>query len=575
MNIKGIGASKGIGIGKAVVLKAAEDKGKFVDKRILESEIEKETDRFNKAVADTAKYYDEIIVKARGVLKEQEIQVFEAYKLLLNDPILMDMIADFIKNELLCAEGSLIKAVEQVKSMFLALNDEYMRQRAEDIENVGKNIFMSLTGNTPADLSNLYEDSIIVAEDLSPADTVSLDRRHVKGFAVEKGGVTSHTAIIARTMEIPALVGCGSELKKINNGDILIVDGIKGVLIPNPDPDVLKNYLDLQNEYNRQVEKIKSLKDEPSITLDGRKVLLAGNIATPEEANEVLSRGGEGIGLFRTEFLYLNRDSLPSEDEQFEAYRKVAEVMKDRPCIIRTLDIGGDKQSALLNIPKEENPFLGYRAIRICLTERDIFKTQLRAILRASAFGNLRVMFPMISCIEELREAKAVLKEAMSELDERNIQYNKDIEVGIMIEVPSAAISADILAKEADFFSIGTNDLCQYTLAVDRMNEKITALYNPLNIGVLRLIKNVIDAAHERGIEVGMCGEMASNPEYAVLLIGLGLDELSMVPASIPYVKQAVRNISFEKAASIAKTALSLGETDKIINLLKEESNAY
>ncbi|NLU52950.1 MAG: phosphoenolpyruvate--protein phosphotransferase [Clostridiaceae bacterium] len=575
MNIKGIGASKGIGIGKAVVLKAAEDKGKFVDKRILESEIEKETDRFNKAVADTAKYYDEIIVKARGVLKEQEIQVFEAYKLLLNDPILMDMIADFIKNELLCAEGSLIKAVEQVKSMFLALNDEYMRQRAEDIENVGKNIFMSLTGNMPADLSNLYEDSIIVAEDLSPADTVSLDRRHVKGFAVEKGGVTSHTAIIARTMEIPALVGCGSELKKINNGDTLIVDGIKGVLIPNPEPDVLKEYLDLQNEYNRQVEKIKSLKDEPSITLDGRKVLLAGNIATPEEANEVLSRGGEGIGLFRTEFLYLNRDNLPSEDEQFEAYRKVAEVMKDRPCIIRTLDIGGDKQSALLNIPKEENPFLGYRAIRICLTERDIFKTQLRAILRASAFGNLRVMFPMISCIEELREAKAVLKEAMSELDERNIQYNKDIEVGIMIEVPSAAISADILAKEADFFSIGTNDLCQYTLAVDRMNEKITALYNPLNIGVLRLIKNVIDAAHERGIEVGMCGEMASNPEYAVLLIGLGLDELSMVPASIPYVKQAVRNISFERAANIAKTALSLGETDKIINLLKEESNAY
>ena len=575
MNIKGIGASKGIGVGKAVVLKAAEDKGKFVDKRILESETEKETERFNKAVADTAKYYDEIIEKARGVLKEQEIQVFEAYKLLLNDPILMDMIADFIKNELLCAEGSLIKAVEQVKSMFLALNDEYMRQRAEDIENVGKNIFMSLTGNMPADLSNLYEDSIIVAEDLSPADTVSLDRRHVKGFAVEKGGVTSHTAIIARTMEIPALVGCGSELKKINNGDILIVDGIKGVLIPNPDPDVLKNYLDLQNEYNRQVEKIKSLKDEPSITLDGRKVLLAGNIATPEEANEVLSRGGEGIGLFRTEFLYLNRDSLPSEDEQFEAYRKVAEVMKDRPCIIRTLDIGGDKQSALLNIPKEENPFLGYRAIRICLTERDIFKTQLRAILRASAFGNLRVMFPMISCVEELREAKAVLKEAMSELDERNIQYNKDIEVGIMIEVPSAALSADILAREADFFSIGTNDLCQYTLAVDRMNEKITALYNPLNIGVLRLIKNVIDAAHERGIEVGMCGEMASNPEYAVLLIGLGLDELSMVPASIPYVKQAVRNICFEKAASIAKTALSLGETDKIINLLKEESNAY
>lgn len=575
MNIKGIGASKGIGVGKAVVLKAAEDKGKFVDKRILESETEKETERFNKAVADTAKYYDEIIEKARGVLKEQEIQVFEAYKLLLNDPILMDMIADFIKNELLCAEGSLIKAVEQVKSMFLALNDEYMRQRAEDIENVGKNIFMSLTGNTPADLSNLYEDSIIVAEDLSPADTVSLDRKHIKGFAVEKGGVTSHTAIIARTMEIPALVGCGSELKKINNGDILIVDGIKGVLIPNPDPDVLKNYLELQNEYNRQVEKIKSSKDEPSITLDGRKVLLAGNIATPEEANEVLSRGGEGIGLFRTEFLYLNRDNLPSEDEQFEAYRKVAEVMKDRPCIIRTLDIGGDKQSALLNIPKEENPFLGYRAIRICLTERDIFKTQLRAILRASAFGNLRVMFPMISCVEELREAKAVLKEAMSELDERNIQYNKDIEVGIMIEVPSAALSADILAREADFFSIGTNDLCQYTLAVDRMNEKITALYNPLNIGVLRLIKNVIDAAHERGIEVGMCGEMASNPEYAVLLIGLGLDELSMVPASIPYVKQAVRNISFEKAASIAKTALSLGETDKIINLLKEESNAY
>ncbi len=569
---KGIAASRGIGIGKAFVIKEQNDTAQYKERKILETEVENEITRFMEAVIATESYFDEVAEKSRDVLSEAEQQVFEAYKLVLKDPMFQDMVTSSIKEESLCAEGAVIKSVDQTKSMFLALNDEYMRQRADDIENVGKQILVSLTGNRTADLSKLSEDSIIIAEDLSPADTVSMNREYVKGFAVEKGGETSHTAIIARTIEIPALVGCGEKIREITHGDTLIIDGIEGILIANPTPEELATYLKKQSQYIEELEKIKALKDEPARTLDGRNVHLVGNIATPEEAKDVLEKGGDGIGLFRTEFLYLNRDELPSEDDQFKAYKEVAEVMGDRPCIIRTLDIGGDKQSALINMPKEENPFLGYRAIRICLNERDMFKTQLRAILRASAYGNLKIMFPMISCLEELREAKQILNDAMTELDARNVPFNRDIQVGIMIEVPSAALAADILAQEADFFSIGTNDLCQYTLAVDRMNERISSLYNPLNIGVLRLIKRVIDSAHEYGIKVGMCGEMASNPEYTTLLLGLGLDEFSMVPASIPHVKQAVRNTTLKNAVSTAEEILSLNESNKIKNHLKGDA---
>ncbi|NLM74297.1 MAG: phosphoenolpyruvate--protein phosphotransferase [Clostridiaceae bacterium] len=572
---KGIAASRGIGIGKAFVVKEKTDTTVYREKKIPDTEVDNEITRFTKAVEATDIYYDQVAEKSKDVLSESEQQVFQAYKLVLKDPIFKDMVTGSIRDELLCAEGAVIKSVELTKSMFLALNDEYMRQRADDIDNVGKQILISLTGSQSTDLSMLTEDSIIIAEDLTPADTVSMNRKFVKGFAVEKGGETSHTAIIARTMEIPALVGCGDKIRDISHGDTLIIDGQEGILIAKPTPDELKNYLEKQKQYLEELEKIKALKNEPGRTLDGKNVHLVGNIAKPEEAKEVLEKGGDGIGLFRTEFLYLNRKELPSEEDQFKAYKEVAEVMKDRPCIIRTLDIGGDKQSALINMPKEDNPFMGYRAIRICLKEKEMFKTQLRAILRASAYGNLKIMFPMISCLEELRAAKEILNEAKAELDEKNIPYNRDIQVGIMIEIPSAAMAADILAQEADFFSIGTNDLCQYTLAVDRMNENISSLYNPLNIGVLRLIKRVIDCAHEFGIMVGMCGEMASNPEYTSLLLGLGLDEFSMVPASIPHVKQAVRNTTYDDAVNLAEEILSVNESDKIKTILRGKLNAH
>ena len=551
--IKGIAASNGIGIGKAFILKTKVDNSLYTGKKISASDVENELRRFKEAVEETDKHYDLVIEKAKGVLNDSEQQVFHAYKMMLKDPIFSDMVTGAIKNDSFCVEWAVISSAEQLKQMFLQLNDDYMKQRAEDVSNISKSLLLSLTGNTATDLSEILEDSIIIAEDLSPADTVSMNKQYVKGFAVEKGGETSHTAIMARTMEIPALVGCEKKIFDIKNGDLLIVDGEKGILIVNPTPDELDEYLDKQQEYLKAIEKIKLLKDEPSVTLDGKNVHLVGNIANPEEAIEILAKGGDGIGLFRTEFLYLNRVDLPTEEDQFLAYKMVADAMGIRPCIIRTLDIGGDKKSALLNLPNEDNPFLGYRAIRICLKEKEIFKTQLRAILRASTFGNLKIMFPMISSLEELIAAKQILKEAMSELDERKIPYNEDIQVGIMIEVPSAAIAADILAQEADFFSIGTNDLCQYTLAVDRMNEHVSSLYNPLNIGVLRLIKMIIDAGHAHGIQVGMCGEMASNPKYTRLLLGLGLDEFSMVPASIPYVKQAVREINYNNAIDVAK----------------------
>jgi phosphotransferase system enzyme I (PtsI) len=570
--IKGIAASNGIGIGKAFILKTKVDNSLYTGKKISASDVENELRRFKEAVEATDKHYDLVIEKAKGVLNDSEQQVFHAYKMMLKDPIFSDMVTGAIKNDSFCVEWAVISSAEQLKQMFLQLNDDYMKQRAEDVSNISKSLLLSLTGNTATDLSEILEDSIIIAEDLSPADTVSMNKQYVKGFAVEKGGETSHTAIMARTMEIPALVGCEKKIFDIKNGDLLIVDGEKGILIVNPTPDELDEYLDKQQEYLKAIEKIKLLKDEPSVTLDGKNVHLVGNIANPEEAIEILAKGGDGIGLFRTEFLYLNRVDLPTEEDQFLAYKMVADAMGIRPCIIRTLDIGGDKKSALLNLPNEDNPFLGYRAIRICLKEKEIFKTQLRAILRASTFGNLKIMFPMISSLEELIAAKQILKEAMSELDERKIPYNEDIQVGIMIEVPSAAIAADILAQEADFFSIGTNDLCQYTLAVDRMNEHVSSLYNPLNIGVLRLIKMIIDAGHAHGIQVGMCGEMASNPKYTRLLLGLGLDEFSMVPASIPYVKQAVREINYNNAVDVAKTALSFNETEKIRKHLKEEA---
>jgi phosphoenolpyruvate-protein phosphotransferase len=490
--------------------------------------------------------------------------------MVLDDPILNDMVLTNIKEQHLCVEASVLEAVDKIKNMFLAIDNDYMKQRAEDIENVGIYLLDALLGRERIDLSRLEEDTILVAKDLTPADTVALDKKHIKGFAIEKGGETSHTAIVARTLEIPAVVGCGENIMKLISGETVILDGEEGIIIPNPNRGELEEYAIKREEHAAKLEAVKHLKGKHAETKDGIRVELVGNIAKPEDALTVLEKGGEGIGLFRTEFLYMDRSQLPTEDEQFEIYKNVAESMGGRPCIIRTMDIGGDKPMESLGLLAEENPFLGYRAIRICLKETSVFKTQLRAILRASVYGELKIMFPMISGIEELREAKKILNEVRLEMDEKEISYDKNIKIGIMIEIPSAAMMADILAKEVDFFSIGTNDLCQYSIAVDRMNEKVSYLYNPLHLGVLRLIKNIIHAGHEAGIKVGMCGEMAANVESAVILLGLGLDEFSMVPSSIPYIKDVIRNLTYEEAKDIAEKVMKMASANQITDYVKE-----
>ena len=572
--IKGIPASNGIGIGRALVY-LEEDKSKeYTGKKIGETQLENEMARFAEAVQIAGKKLEEAKVKASKIFEEKDLQLFEAYLKVLGDPILNDMVRTNIQKQYLCAEASVLEAVDKIKAMFLTIDNDYMKQRAEDVENVGSYILDALLGRERIDLSQLEADTILIARDLTPADTVALDKARIKGFAIAKGGETSHTAIVARMLEIPAVVGCGENILKISSGETVILDCTEGTVISNPGSEQLRFYMQKQQKHLAVQEEIGQLKEKPAVTIDGIRVELFGNIGKPEEALSVVEKGGQGIGLFRTEFLYMDRNQLPSEEEQIQAYKKAAEIMGGMPCIIRTLDIGGDKQIKSLELPAEENPFLGYRAIRICLKEVEIFKTQLKAILRASTYGTLKIMFPMISGIEELRAAKKILDEVKNSLDEKGIPYDRNIQVGIMIEIPSAAMTADILAKEADFFSIGTNDLCQYSLAVDRMNENVSYLYNPMHPGVLRLIKNVIEAGHEAGIKVGMCGEMASNVESAAVLLGLGLDEFSMAPSSIPYIKKTICNLTFEKAGDIAENVLKISDAAQIRNYVKERLNA-
>ncbi len=572
--IKGIPASNGIGIGKALVYQEEDKSKEYTGKKIGETQLENEMTRFAEAVQIAGKKLEEAKIKASKILEEKDLQLFEAYMKVLGDPILNDMVRTNIQKQYLCAEASVLEAVDKIKAMFLTIDNDYMKQRAEDVENVGNYILDALLGRERVDLSQLEADTILIARDLTPADTVALDKARIKGFAIAKGGETSHTAIVARMLEIPAVVGCGENILKISSGETVILDGAAGTVLSNPDSEQLGFYMQEQQKYLAVQEEIGQLKEKSAVTIDGMRVELFGNIGKPEEALSVVEKGGQGIGLFRTEFLYMDRNQLPSEEEQFQAYKKAAESMGGMPCIIRTLDIGGDKQIKSLELPAEENPFLGYRAIRICLKEVEVFKTQLKAILRASTYGTLKIMFPMISGIEELRAAKKILAEVKNDLDEKSIPYDRNIQVGIMIEIPSAAITADILAKEADFFSIGTNDLCQYSLAVDRMNENVSYLYNPMHPGVLRLIKNVIETGHEAGIKVGMCGEMASNVESAAVLLGLGLDEFSMAPSSIPYIKKAICNLTFEKAGDIAENVLKISDAAQIRIYIKERLNA-
>jgi len=562
MILRGIPASPGVAIGRAFLF----DARRFIvtPRKIRDDAIPKEIARFEEALIKTRSEIIEIQKKITKEMGSHHAEIFNAHLLVLEDRMLIEEVIEKLKKEHKCVEHVFTKVLDKYINVFSRMNDEYLKERISDIDDVGKRILKNLLGKKEKSLSELKQKVIVVAYDLSPSHTATMHKKNVMGFITDIGGRTSHTAIMAKSLEIPSVVGLQKATAKIRVGDFLIVDGNEGIVMVNPDNKTLKKYQLKQKQFVRFEKALVNLKNEPAQTIDGKRLEIAANIELPEEVHSVISHGAEGIGLYRTEFLYMNRQDLPNEEEQFNAYKSVVSRLSEHPVIIRTLDLGGDKFLSQLEVPHEMNPFLGWRAIRFCLAQPEIFKVQLRAILRASEFGNAKVMFPMISGVEELRQAKDVFNEAKQELRKKNIKFDENIEVGAMIEIPSAALTCDILAKEADFFSIGTNDLIQYALAIDRVNEKIAYLYKPTHPAVLRLIKNIIDSGHKENIWVGMCGEMAGEAGIGLILLGLGLDELSMSPAAVPEMKYIIRNVSFKDAKEVADEALNLPTTEEV-----------
>ncbi|MEW6244205.1 MAG: phosphoenolpyruvate--protein phosphotransferase [Bacillota bacterium] len=569
MIFTGVCGAKGIGIGKAIVLGREEIVPE--NQSIVSEQVEEEVARFKAALEVTRHQVLGIRSRALSESGENEARIFDAHLMILEDPALVGGVVALIREHRFSAASATGHVIRQYEAMLAELEESYFRERAADLRDVGNRLVRNILGVTAAKiLDSLYEDAIVVAHELNPSDIAMMDKARVRGLVTETGGETSHVAIIARAMGIAAVLGVDGITGRVHDGDQVIVDGFKGEVIVRPTQGQRNEYLRLHQISEALNGELRRVAGLPAETTDGYRIEIAANIAYPGEADTVLANGGEGVGLFRTEFLYLDKNALPSEDVQFEAYRKVALTLGTRPVIIRTLDVGGDKRLAALSLPGEENPFLGYRGIRLCLGHAGMFKTQLRAILRASAFGNILIMYPMITDISEVYQANRLLDEAKRELDREGIPFNDGIKVGIMVEVPSAAVTADLLAPAVDFFSIGTNDLCQYTMAVDRGNSAVSHLYQPFHPSLLRLIKHVADVSRAHGIFTGVCGEMASDPRAAVLLVGLGVHELSMNAASIPAVKNAIRNISYELAKKMAERALSLATAAEVRRLLEE-----
>ena len=551
--MRGTGASSGIGIGKTVVVR--DEKPEVVQVSI--SDKDKEVKRFEDVLAKITEATMEMAESLANKVGGKEAEILNGHVLLLSDPMLSEEIKQKIQNELVNAEFAVDSVYDMYAGMFASMDDELMQQRATDMKDLKVRILKGLLGMADVDVARLPEGSILVAEDLTPSMTAGLNPQTVYGIVTELGGRTSHSAILSRALEIPAVVAISGLLDNIQDGDTVCFDGDKGEVVINPDADTLAEYEKKKEAYLLEKKELENYKGKPSVTKDGRKVEIVANIGKPEDAQRALEYDAEGVGLFRTEFLFMDRDNAPTEEEQFEAYKKVATLMKDKPVIIRTLDIGGDKEIPYLGIEQDENPFLGYRAIRLCLDRKeDLYRPQLRALLRASAFGDIRIMIPLITCVDEIREAKALIREIMGDLDRENIAYNKDIQVGIMVETAASSIMADVFAKEVDFFSIGTNDLTQYTMCVDRGNAKVSYLYSPLNPAVLRSLKRVITSAKEAGIMVGMCGEAAADPLLIPLLLVWGLDEFSMSASSILKSRKLVTNSSIADLEKIEKEVM-------------------
>ena len=567
--LSGIPVSDGIAIGR--VLKLDKEERAVEAYTICEEDIEKEISRFTEALGKVACHVQALYESTKQKLNESEAEIFAAHLSVIEDPMIEDGVKDRIRDERMNVEQALKLTLDEIEALFAALDDEYLRERGADVRDVGGQIMDYLLGNASLDLSRLPYPCIIAAKDLTPSETMSMDFSKTLGFMTEQGGRTSHTAIISRSLEVPAVVGTGAMMEGLKDEDWVILDALEGTVIINPDGEQITFYKQKQEEYLAGKQLLAQLKDEPAMTKDHAFFELCANIGNPSDADRILNYGAEGIGLYRTEFLYMENSHFPTEEEQFTAYKVVAEKMGDKPVIIRTLDIGGDKALPYFTFEHEENPFLGWRAIRICLDQVDVLKTQLRAILRASAFGNLKIMYPMIISKEELLQANEILEACKGELRSEGTKFNPDIQVGIMVETPAAVAMSDVLANYVDFFSIGTNDLCQYTLAVDRGNVKIADRYNPLHPAVLRNIKRVIDAAHAKGKPVGMCGEFAGDERAAELLAGFGLDEFSMTASSIPRIKKRIRDMRLQDAMQTAAKVLEAETIEEVRRLIGYE----